>query len=160
MTEPTREPESEVVPAGPEADTHAPEPGTGPAGRDLAQDDRDGHDEHDGHDAQSGHDEQARVLAARYGGPEPLPYIKRAPSRRYSDLLLLVPFCCFGASVGTLAISTGLFRHLGLVVACIILFAWVRAGMAVERSVHLRWLYVMGGLVVVFLACGYLSKFA
>ena len=98
-----------------------------------------------------------------YGADQPradaVPYIKRIPSRRYYDLLLLVPFCAFGASVGTLAISTGLFRHLGLVVACFILFAWVRAGLAVEKAVHLRWLYVMGGLVVVFLGCGYLSKF-
>jgi hypothetical protein len=91
---------------------------------------------------------------------DPLPYIKRIPSRRYYDLLLLVPFCAFGASVGTLAVSTGLFRHLGLVVACVILFAWIRAGIAVEKAVHLRWLYVMGGLVFVFLACGLLSKTA
>jgi hypothetical protein len=145
VTEPTREPESGVVPAGPEADAH--EPGAGASGSDDAA-------------TQDALDEQARELRARYGGPEPLPYIKRAPSRRAFDLLLLVPFCCVGASIGTLTSSTGFLRHLGLVVAFGVLFAWIRAGVAIEKSVHLRWLYVMGGLVVVFLACGLLSKTA
>ncbi len=127
MTEPTREPESQVVPAGPESDAH-------------------------------GQGSEASETGVPYPGTDALPYIKRARSRRLYDVLLLVPFTCVGASIGTLALSTGLFRHLGLVVAFGVLFAWVRAGMAITKVAHTRWLYVMGGLVVVFLACGYLSK--
>lgn len=129
MTEPTREPESQVVPAGPGTDAHGSESGAGGAG-------------------------------VQYPGADQRPWIKRAPSRRLYDVLLLVPFICVGASVGTLAISTGLFRHLGLVVAFVILFAWIRAGLAVTQAKHQQWLIIMGSLVVVFLACGYLSKFA
>jgi hypothetical protein len=128
VTEPTPEPHSQAVPAGPEADAHA------------------------GGSADGG--------AAPVPGAGSLPYNKRIRSRRYFDLMLLVPFICVGASIGTLASSTGLFRHLGLVVAFGVLFAWIRAGLAVEKAVHLRWLYTMGVLVVVFLACGYLSKSA
>ncbi|HTK65885.1 MAG TPA: hypothetical protein VL595_26115 [Pseudonocardia sp.] len=131
MTEPTREPESQVVPAGSEPDAHAHGPDTERSGPgDL------------------------------FPAAQPLPYIKRARSRRTYDLLLLVPFICVGTSVGTLATSGGIFRHLGLVVAFGVLFAWIRAGLAVEKAVHTRWLFVMGGLVVAFLACGYLSKIA
>ena len=109
MTEPTREPESQAVPAG--------------------------------------------------SGADGLPYIKRAPSRRLYDVLLLVPFTCVGVSIGTLASSTGIFRHLGLVVAFAILFAWIRAGLAITKEVHTKWLMVMGGLVAAFLACAYLTRF-
>lgn len=125
MTDPTREPESGVVPAGPETDAHGPESD-----------------------------------AAAYPGAATLPWIKRAPSRRVYDLLLLVPFICVGTSVGTLATSSGIFRHLGLVVAFGVLFAWIRAGLAITKAKHTQWLTIMGCLVVVFLACGYLSKFA
>lgn len=134
MTEPTREPEYQVEPAGPEAGAH------------------------DG----SGSDTHADVpeTGVPFPGADPLPWIKRAPSRRLYDRLLLVPFFCIGASIGTLALATGIFRHIGLIFAFAVLFAWIRAGLAITKAAHVRWLMVMGGFVVIFLACGYLAGYA
>jgi hypothetical protein len=96
-------------------------------------------------------------------GPAPdaprsdLPWIKQMPSRRGFDLLLLIPFVCVGASIGTLALFTGVVRHLALVFAFISLICWVRAGSAPDERGYSRWLLFMFLAVFAFLGCGVLS---
>ena len=154
MTDPTSQPTSEPTsePATQPTSRPAPEPQAVPAEA--------GPDQHGRASTGQASTGQAPPPDPRGSTPATLPYIKRAPSRRAYDLLLLVPFICVGTSIGTLAHSEGLLRHLGLVVAIGVLFAWIRAGLATEKAVHARWLLVMGGLAVVFVACGLLSKLA
>lgn len=86
------------------------------------------------------------------------PYIKQASSRRGYDLLLVVPFLCIGASIGTVALSSGVFRHVALVFAFLALFCWIRAGVVTTKSAHSNWLLGMWGAVVLFMTCGLFAR--
>jgi hypothetical protein len=92
-----------------------------------------------------------------FAKPE-LPYIKRMPSRRRYDLQLLVPFLCVGASIGTLALSTGVARHVALLFAFLSLFCWIRAGLVTTERAHTNWLLAMWGAVALFVGCGLISR--